>query len=163
MTVERPRPPFDGWPAHRALPGIGHAWYADPAVLVNQSTIEHADRAAATRLQDLIDEVRLAVPEECSAAGGLAVIHDWRLLRSHDPAARAAFLSRMRARPKGYLRMAIVIVDGENRFLRAAIEMANLLTATVTGGRVEVASSPQQAIARLQVRPRPSGSRFPGS
>ena len=161
MQRERPRPPFDAWPGHRVVNGVGHAWFGEPAVLVNQSVIEHADVEAALRLQDLIDEVRAATIDECTPAGGLAVIHDWRSLRSHDPAARPAFLARMRSRPKGYLRMAIVIVDGENRFLRMAIEMGNLLAATVTGGRVEVVPTPHAALARLGARPRAAGARFP--
>ncbi len=162
MSPDRPRPPFDAWPGYRAVPQLGHAWYGEPGVLVNQASIQHADVAAAVAIHDLIDWVLEHEGDSVRAAGGLAVIHDWRTIRTHDSAARAKFIERMRRRPKGYMRMAIVVVESQNRLLRMAIETANLVAATMTGGRVEVVNTPFEAIARLGARPRPAGARFPG-
>lgn len=164
----KPRAPFDTWPAQRPLVSsahgvFGHAWWAEPAVLVFQSSVTHADVAGAIALQDLIDEVRDAARPAIDGAGGLVCIHDFRSLETHDSAARAKFVERMRRRPKGYLRAAVVVMDTQNRFLRLAIETANLVAATFASGRVEVVSSPAEAIARVGARPSPVGTRFPGT
>lgn len=154
----RPRAPFDAWPSAVVVPRIGFAWFADPAVLVVQSHIDHATIESATRVHDLIDRVLAAEPDAVAAAGGLAILHDWRSLRGHDAAARPAFLERMRRRPKGYLRMAVVVLGTSTRLLRLAVETGNLLAATVSGGRIEVVGSPSEAIDRLHARP---SGRFP--
>lgn len=161
--MKPPRAPFDRWPAHRLLGEFGHAWWAEPAVLVFQSAVPHADVAGAIALQDLIDDVRAAAAPAIARAGGLVCIHDFRSLQTHDSAARAKFVERMRRRPKGYLRAAVVVLETQNRILRLAIETANLVAATFTGGRVEVVSTPLDAIARAGARPGPPGTRFPGT
>lgn len=161
--LKPPRAPFDSWPAHRSLGEFGHAWWAEPAVLVFQSAVTHADVAGAIALQDLIDEVRAASAPTIEAEGGLVCIHDFRSLKTHDSAARAKFVERMRRRPKGYLRAAVVVLDTQNRFLRLAIETANLVAATFASGRVEVVSTPVDAIARTHARPGRPGARFPGT
>lgn len=159
----KPRAPFDAWPAHRPLLAFGHAWWAEPAVLVFQSSVTHADVAGAIALQDLIDELRVAARPAIEAAGGLVCIHDFRSLQTHDSAARAKFVERMRRRPKGYLRGAVVVLETQNRFLRLAIETANLVTATFASGKVEVVGNPIDAIARVGARPSAPGTRFPGT
>jgi hypothetical protein len=131
--------------------GIGYAWYTAPATFVNQLTATHGTIAAATWLHDRIDEVLERERAEVDRAGGLLIVHDWRVLTGYDTDARRVFLERMRRRRRGYLRHAVAVVP-PTPLLRMAAQTVNLAMALHSGGKLELATDPAPALAKLGVR-----------
>jgi hypothetical protein len=136
-------------------------WFVEPNVFINQAQVTHADVGAAVAVHHWIDRALAARRDTIADAGGLVIMHDWRLLEGYDSDARRVFLDRMRTRPTGYLKAAYAVVP-PTPFFRMAIQAANLVAALRGGGRVEVAIDPGPILARLGIVPPPAGTPFPG-
>jgi len=131
-------PPFDSWPAQLVDARFGRAWFAEPAVFINQLDAARGTVEAVNGLHDAIDHILAKRREVIREAGGITIIHDWRRRHRYDTEARQIFLERMRAREPGYLKTVVAIV-GNTPFLRMAVQTANMLMALRSGGQLELA------------------------
>jgi hypothetical protein len=122
-------------------PDAGFAWYTGSGILITQVCAERGTAPVATILSNWIDETLASHREEIAQSGGLFAVHDWRQVRRYDSAARSVWFERMKKRPKGYLRKAIVII-ADNPLLKMAVAGGNLLAAISLDGhtKVELAS-----------------------
>jgi hypothetical protein len=160
-TRSPPRFPFNGWPVQWWHESVGYAWFVEPGVFISQLAVERATVEVAERIQDAFDAVLAVEGERLRAIGGIAVIHDWRSMQSHEPRARRAFTDRMRRRPKGYLKEAVLCIH-LNPLTRLAVEVSNLVVAVVSpGARLRVVNDPEPELERLGVRVPAPGTRFP--
>ncbi len=156
-----PTPPFAEWHVQGVDPRIGYLWYVAPNFFVDQAHVTHGTLDAANALHDWIDRLHAARRAEIEAAGGLIAVHDWRALRGYDAPARRVYQERMRARPRGYLQAAYVIVPSRP-LLRMAVEAGNLAAQVGSGGRVALAADPKDVLAKLAITKPPPGEPFPG-
>lgn len=160
MELPPPRSPMDRWPVQVADPRFGYAWYCGEGVVVSQAVLTHGTEEAAHAYHDVVDAALAAAPAEFEAAGGLYVIHDFRLVRKYDAGARTAWQERMRRRGRGYLRGSTVVVHQASPLLKMAVQAINLMASLSLGSRIELASDPSVVLAELGVTgPAP---RFPG-
>src|SRR5687768_14671169 len=97
-------PPFDGWPVQHVDQHYGYAWYCGDGLIVSHITTRHGTAQAARNYHDFEESVLRERAEDCKRAGGLFVIHDWRVMETYDGEARRVWQERMRLREKGYLR-----------------------------------------------------------
>jgi hypothetical protein len=67
----------------------------------------------------------------------------------------------MRARPAGYARRTVIVVDPASRLLRMAIEAANLFATLTMGSRIELLTDVAAAVTRAELRAPPPGDAFP--
>ena len=141
----RPAPPFDDWPVQYEHPEFGYAWYAAPAVFVNQLHAERGTASVANTLHDLVDDILARRGDELREHGGLLIVHDWRRMKGYDAEARRVFLGRMKRREPGYLRAAVAVVR-DTPLLRMAVQTANMLMALRVGGDLEMAIEPRAAL-----------------
>src|SRR5262245_33586539 len=109
--MRTPVAPFADWPVQSFDPLVGFFWYAQPAAFISQSVIRHGSLDVIERQNDLMDQVLAARADEIRAAGGLFILNDWRSVRSYDQDARARQRERMKARPAGYARRTVIVVD----------------------------------------------------
>jgi hypothetical protein len=158
---QRALAPFADWPVQVFDPRLGFAWWARPAVFVSQSIIERGDVPAVEVVQGWIDGCLRERGDEIRDAGGLFVFHDWRTLRGYSSEARAAYLARMRARPKDYLRHSVTCVP-VHPLVRMAVEAGNLVAALTARAKVEIASDPARVLAQHTIAPPTIGAPFPG-
>ncbi len=161
MPAPPPRPPFEAWPLQAYDGAFGLAWYAHPAVFVSQAHIESGSLRAAELVQGWIDDVLRVKGEEIRAAGGLFVFHDWRGVSGYTSEARRFYLSRMRARPRDYLRHSVTCIRPHPLF-RMAVEAGNLVAALTARAKVELADDPALVMVQHGIRPPAPGERFPG-
>jgi hypothetical protein len=162
VPAELPKAPFSDWPVQHFDPLVGFFWFARPAAFVSQSIASHGSLAVIERQNDLMDQVLSARAEEIRAAGGLLVFNDWRSVRSYDQDARARQRERMRARPSGYSRRTIIVVDPASRLLRMAVEAANLFATLTLRARIEVVLHAGDALSRAALTPPAANEAFPG-
>lgn len=155
-----PRAPFERWPVQAYDPAFGFAWYTQPATFVTQLTVERGTVACARFIQDHIDLVLAHRSEDVTSAGGLLIVHDWRVASAYDLEARREFLDRMRDRPRGYSRHAVTCMSLAP-VLRMVVEAGNLVLTMVTGAKGEVADDPTPVLAKHRVDA-PVSTRFPG-
>lgn len=154
-----PRAPFDRWPLQAFDPSFGFAWYTQPATFVTQLAVERGTLASARFIQDHIDLVLEHRAEEVASAGGLLIVHDWRIARGYELEARREFMERLRARPRSYLRRAVTCIN-VSPMLRMVVEAGNLVVTLVTGAKGEIADDPAPVLLRHRVEV-PRGP-FPG-
>jgi hypothetical protein len=154
MTSPSPRPaaPFDRWPVQLFDPAYGFVWWATPAAVVSQSIVPRGTRAAAEWIQSCIDAALEARAAEIRDAGGVFIFHDWRATSGYDSDARKHYLSRMRARPRDYLRHSVVAVDASPLF-RMAVEAGNLVAAMTARAKVEIVKDPAPALMTNAFQP----------
>jgi hypothetical protein len=130
--------PFDRWPVQHRDDQYGFAWYCGRGLIVSHITTPHGSAAAAQSYHDFEDRVLRDHEVECSSAGGLFVIHDWRIMETYDSEARRVWQHRMKIKRKGYLRGSIVCVANAGALLRMAVQAANLVATMVHGAKVEL-------------------------
>lgn len=159
----RPRPPFLSWPIQLYDPAFGYVWFAHPAVIATQTTIEHGDLAWATYVHDRIDQALEHAAPEVEQSGGILFIHDFRSLRSYDKGARLEYLQRMRRRRQGYSRGTIVAIRSDQPLLRMGIQAANLLLAVAVKAPLSMVSDPREAVETSVQRAPGLSEPFPGS
>lgn len=159
----RPRPPFLSWPVQLCDPAFGYIWFAHPAVIATQTTIEHGDLAWATYVHDRIDQALEHAATEVAQSGGILFIHDFRSLRSYDKAARLEYLQRMRRRRQGYSRGTIVAIRTDQPLLRMGIQAANLLLAVAVKAPLSMIDDPREAVETSVQSPPAASETFPGS
>lgn len=158
----RPQPPFESWPCQTFDPVFGYVWYAHPAVVVTQTTIEHASVSMATFIHDVIDQVIEHAARDIAQHAGLLFIHDFRSLVGYDTEARLEFLARIRRRTPGYTRGTVVAIRMDQPLLRMGVQGANLLLSVAMKAPVSMVSDPAEAVA-FEVRRAPAAEeRFPG-
>jgi hypothetical protein len=161
-VTARPQPPFESWPRQAFDPVFGYLWYAQPAIVVTQSIIEHASVAMATFVHDLIDQVIEYAAQDIAQHHGLLFIHDFRSLSGYETEARLEFLARIRRRTPGYTRGTVVAIRMDQPLLRMGVQGANLLLSVAMKAPVSMVSDPAEAVA-LEVRRAPcAADRFPG-
>ncbi|WP_157068904.1 hypothetical protein [Sandaracinus amylolyticus] len=163
MISPTPRAPLDSWPVQAFDARFGLGWWTDPAVLVFQATVEQATAENAELVQSWIDLALRHRKEEIAEAGGLFIFHDWRSVRAYDTEARKAYLARMRARPRDYLRHSVTVISAASPLLRMAVETGNLVASMVAGRKVEIAHDPVAVMREHEIRPPAIGTRFPGT
>jgi hypothetical protein len=156
-----PQPPFAQWPVQHFDPKVGFYWYAQPATFVSQSVATHGSIEVIDRQNDTMDRVLQAREAEIRAAGGLLVFNDWRSVKTYDLDARARQRERMRARPAGYSRRTVIVVDPASRLLRMAIEAANLFATLTLQSRLELLTNIAHAVSRAELAAPPRGDAFP--
>lgn len=140
---------------------VGYAWYVEPGVFISQLCVQHATVETAIALQDVVDDVLQVEGEHLKALGGLSVLHDWRAMESYEPRARRVYTERMRQRPVGYLKNAVLCVH-LNPVLRLAMQTGNLIAAVVAPrARVRIVDDPEPLLARLGVRVPARDAPFP--
>ena len=161
MISPSPCAPLDSWPVQAFDPRFGFAWWSDPATLVCQAVVERATAENAELVQSWIDLALRHRADDVAAAGGLFIFHDWRSVRSYDIEARKAYLARMRARPRDYLRHSVTVISA-SPLLRMAVETGNLVASMVAGRRVEIAHDAVAVMREHAIRPPALGTRFPG-
>jgi hypothetical protein len=152
--LDRPYPPFDTWPIQVADRRFGYAWFTAPCTFVDQAHVERATLAAVHALHDALDDVIVRQAASIEAQGGLLVLHDWRRVKGYEKGAREAYLDRMRARDKGYLRNAVTVLPN-TPLLRMAVQTANLLMALKVGGDLELYSNIEPALAKHRIEAPP--------
>ena len=145
-----PAPPFEDWPVQLADPRFGYAWYTAPGVFVCQVHASHGTVEVADAVHDAIDEVIAKRRADFDRFGGVLMIHDWRLMRGYDTAARQTYLARKKVREPGYLRHVVAVVHN-SPLMRMAVQTANLVMALRTGGNMTLANDPAEALAKYQV------------
>lgn len=130
-------------------PRFGFGWYTEPGALVSQLTITHGTVAAVHALHDFIDATLEAHATELEGHGGLFILHDMRTLTGHDPAARAAWIARMKRRKGMWGRGAVVAVSA-SPLVRMAAKTVSMMVVLATGGRLEsgMVSDPAEALRR---------------
>ena len=131
-------PPFDRWPVQHCDPYYGYAWYCGNGMIVSHVTTPHGSARAAHSYHDFEARVLRERAADCKRAGGLFVIHDWRVMTSYDAEARRVWQERMRSNEKGYLRGSVVCVARPHALLRMAVQAANLVASVVHGAKVEL-------------------------
>ncbi len=156
-----PEPPFAEWPLQRFDPLVGFYWYASPAVLVSQTVAVHGSLEVIERNNDVVDFILDAKADDIRSAGGLFVFNDWRSVKSYDQDARARQRVRMRARPSGYARRTVIVVNPASRLLRMAVEAANLFATLTLRSRIEVELDAARTFARAGIEPPRKGALFP--
>lgn len=109
-------------------------------MIVSQVTLPHGTAAAAHSYHDFETRILRERAQDVKSAGGLFVIHDWRLMLTYDAEARRVWQERMRAHEKGYLRGSVVCVARANALLRMAVQAANLVATMLHGASVELSS-----------------------
>jgi hypothetical protein len=142
-------------------PMVGFYWYLEPGVFVSQSVATHGSVDVIDRQNDIMDRVLSVKAAEIQEAGGLFVFNDWRSVKSYDQAARARQRERMRARPSGYSRRTVIIVDPASRLLRMAIEAANLFATLALRSSIELHTNIDHAVAHAELSPPKPGDSFP--
>lgn len=151
-----------GWPIQCAHPCFGYLWFAHPAVLVTQTTIEHASLDWASYVHDRIDQVIAHAAEEIAQNGGLLFVHDFRSVTSYAKEARLEYLRRMRQRKPGYSRGTLVSIRNDQPLVRMGIQAANLLMAVAVKAPLSIIDDPREAIeSSVQAAP-VAGELFPG-
>jgi hypothetical protein len=161
-VIDRARHPFLNWPLQVSDPVFGHVWFAHPAVIVTQTTVEHGNVAWASYVHDQIDQVLDVAGDEVAQNGGLLFIHDFRSMTSYDKDARLEYLARMRRRASGYSRGTVVAIRMDQPLLRMGIQAANLLMAVAIKAPLSMVSDPTDAVATEVKRPPSPDERFPG-
>jgi hypothetical protein len=141
---------------------FGFVWYAQPAILVTQTTIAHASVPMATFIHDLIDQVIQHAARDIAEHGGLLFIHDFRSLLGVDTEARLEFLARVRRRTPGYTRGTVVAIRMDQPLLRMGVQGANLMLSVAMRAPVTMVSDPADAVANEVRRIPLPGDRFPG-
>ena len=145
-----PRFPFQDWPAP-VITSAGYIWYASPGVFISQIARERATLEDARVLTDCVDRVVAAKRTEYAGYGGLLILHDWKLLKSYDTAARSHLFSHTRSRKKGDVRGIIVSLT-LTPLLRMAVEAGNALLTATTGRSVEIVPAISAALGRHRVQ-----------
>ena len=160
--ITRPKPPFVGWSLQCVSLRFGYVWFAHPAVLVTQTTIEHGTPDWATYVHDRIDQVLEHAAQEIEEHGGLLFIHDFRSMTSYVKEARLEFLRRMRLRQPGYSRGTLVSIRTDQPLLRMGIQAANLLMAVAVKAPLSIVDDPREAV-ESSVKAAPAADEiFPG-
>lgn len=160
-TLRLPRAPFADWPIQWKKPGLGYAWYVEPATLITQAAITHASVEAVKAYMDVGDQLIASATERVLGAGGLFIINDWRQIQTYDSAARPLLMKRMKERPKGYLRRTVVCVS-PTPVLRMAVQAANLVAAFMAGGPIELTEDLVETLRTYDIGRPPPGTLLPG-
>jgi hypothetical protein len=156
-AVGLPRAPFDGWPEQAFDQRFGFGWWTDPATCVFQTTIEHGTAASVEVVQGWVDAALATHPVEFAQHRGLFLLYDIRSLRHFDADAMRLHLARMQARPSGYLRASVVVVEKPSALLQVALRTANLVSVRVANAKIELTGDPDATLRDYVVRaPRPS-------
>lgn len=88
-TSPRRRLPFAAWPTQYAIPnGRGRVWYVGAGTICVQITVTRGDLALAKDFVSAIRALRAMHHDEIVAASGLAMVQDFRSLRSVQKDAR---------------------------------------------------------------------------
>ena len=136
---------------------IGYLWYASPGVLVSQLILERATLDDARALTSCVDIVVRAKQADFASHGGLLILHDWKLLKAYDTAARSHLFAQLRTRKKGDVRAVIVSLT-LTPLLRMAVEAGNALLTATTGRSVEIVPAISGALGKYGVQ-QPNDSR----
>lgn len=160
VGMPAPQAPFTGWPIQWVEPGLGYAWYVEPATLVVQAFVTHGTADAAGRYMDVIDRLIEAKLDDLCAAGGLTILLDWHLMQTYEPDARRLILERMKRRPKGYLRRTVACLPS-TPLLKMAVQGVNLVAAFMGGASVELCDDAREAIEKHHINPPPPDASFP--
>ena len=141
-----PRAPFQDWPL-QATTSIGYIWYTSPGVFVSQMLRETATVEDARALTDCVDRVLEAKRADFAVHGGLLILHDWRILKTYDAAARSHLFTHTRSRKTGDVRGVIVSLT-LTPLLRMAVEAGNALLTATTGRSVEIVPAISVALGK---------------
>ncbi len=145
-----PRAPFQDWPV-QITTSVGYIWYTSPGVFVSQMLRETATVEDARVLTDSVDRVVAGKRADFTAHGGLLILHDWRILKSYDAAARSHLFAHTRNRKKGDVRGIIVSLT-LTPLLRMAVEAGNALLTATTGRSVEIVPAISVALGKHRVQ-----------
>ena len=148
-----PAAPFSNWPIQLNDPDVGFAWHVGNSTIVTQISSDHGTAHTATVLSDWLDQLVARHKAEIESGNGLIAIHDWRKVKRYDSAARVIWFERMKQRPKGYLRKAVVIT-ADNPLLKMAIAGGNLILAVLSGSQptIELATNAYEVLRKYQVK-----------
>lgn len=138
LSMSSPRAPLEGWRVQHQDPHYGYAWYCGQGIIVSQVTTAHGTGQAARNYHEFEERILRERARDCERAGGLFVIHDWRLMETYDAEARRVWQERMRARTKGYLRGSVVCVANAGALLRMAVQAVNVVASVTHGAKVEL-------------------------
>ena len=142
--------PFSTWPVQLYDPRFGFAWYTEPCVFVNQLIHSRGTVEVAEGLHDAIDHVLARERASIERHGGLMMIHDWRKMTSYDTEARVAYLARMKARNRLYLRQVVAVLP-DRPLVRMAVQTANIVMALSSGGHLRIATQVAPILTELGV------------
>jgi hypothetical protein len=159
MGLPPPQPPFSDWPVEITL-AAGYVWYTEPAVFVTQAHIAHGTKLDMLAMGERIDTVMRLRKAELARHRGLLVIHDWRNLKTWDPAARQALIDRSIARGRGLVRAYVIAID-VNPIFRMLAHVANATLAAVGGARVHLVDTLEPSLKKYAVKKPTYGTRFP--
>lgn len=153
MTSKLPAP-FNTWPrADFQSAEYGRAWYCENGIIVSWAENAWGTESGVGHYldweSDLIDRKARALDE----AGGLYVIHDWRIVTGYESGARTRWQHQMKQRPKGYLRGSTVVVARKAPLLRMAVQAANLVASITQLGKVELDTDLTGVLRSLRVTP----------
>jgi hypothetical protein len=157
-----PAAPFSDWPVQHFEPRAGFYWYTEPAALVSQSIVPHGSADAIAAHNDVVDQVLARRADAIRAAGGLLIFCDWRSVKGYDIEARALQRDRMSARPHGYARRTILVIEPESRLLAIAADWLNFLASLALKSHIELVTRIDLAVTRAELRPpAPSATLLP--
>jgi hypothetical protein len=144
-----PRFPFLDWPV-QVQASFGFVWYTSPGILVSQLNIEHATIEHARTLSGFVDAVISEKRSDFAQLGGLLMLHDWKLMKTYDTAARSHLFNHTRKRAKGDVRGVIVSLT-LTPLMRMAVEAGNALLTATTGRSIEVVPAISSALGKYRV------------
>lgn len=122
-------------------------------MIVSHITTPRGTAAAANSYHDFETRILHERAADMQRAGGLFVIHDWRMMETYDADARRVWQERMRAHERGYLRGSVVCVARANALLKMAVQAANLVASVMHGAKVELSNDVEGTLAAHNVKP----------
>ncbi len=140
--------PFCSWPTHW-VQSTGYAWYAQPAVLITLAVQPHGTLEAAANATSLVNLVLQKRAAEVSEAGGLLILHDWRLVSTWDADARRHLMDRARSSEQRSIRGVLVAMN-VGPILGAILQTACMIY-SIGGKYMEIVRDIPAALARYQI------------
>lgn len=151
---EPARAPFDRWPDQVVFQG-GRGWLTPhgPAV-ITQTLAERVDAATAIRLHDFL--FTLVKANIGTRVPGVTLLHDWRSVRSVEPSAVQAWLSRSKKTAHAFMQSSIYIACDANPLFRMVLRPALLSNRALTNVPApELLEDPRPPLARHGIQPPP--------
>lgn len=138
---------------------MGHAWYvASVGAFVSQTQVSRATVRGALTLSGWVDTCLAMDRARLAELGGLLIFHDFRSLDTYEAEARLAMTERIKARPRGYARQTVLLIQA-TPLMKMAMQVANVAMA-VTGGKgmrmIHDVEAAKPFLRGLQNEPKPS-------
>lgn len=151
-AVASPQPPFQDWPPANVVDPAGFIWWVRPAAFITQLRVGNPTLEHCKIMTRSLDDLAAKHADEVEAAGGVAVLHDWRRVETYEPDLRSFFFERMR-QPRPYHMRAVHVAVSAGTLVRLAVHTVNMISSRALGVEVRLIYDPADSLQRLGVRP----------